>query len=98
SGNGGFRRCWWLSLAVRSHRRGRQKWERPVLKSERESSISTSISPDSEPLTVTIARAKDLSGLGLTTLWALIRDRRLETVRVGRRTLVIYRSLRTLLS
>jgi hypothetical protein len=51
-----------------------------------------------KPLTVTVATARRISGLGNTTLWALIKDRRLETVRIGRRTLVTFRSLEALLA
>jgi hypothetical protein len=51
-----------------------------------------------KPITVTVATAKRLSGLGNTTLWALIKARRLDTVRVGRRTLVTFRSLELLLA
>ena len=50
-----------------------------------------------KPLTVTVATARRISGLGNTTLWALIRDRRLQTVRIGRRILINYRSLEMLL-
>jgi len=51
-----------------------------------------------KPLTVTVATAKKLSGLGNTTIWALIKDRTLETVHVGRRTLITFRSLEALLA
>jgi hypothetical protein len=51
-----------------------------------------------KPLTVTIATARRLSGLGYTKLWQLIKDRKLETVSVGRRRLVVYASLERLLS
>jgi excisionase family DNA binding protein len=51
-----------------------------------------------KPLTVTVATAKKLSGLGNTTIWALIKDRTLETVHVGRRRLITYRSLEALLT
>jgi hypothetical protein len=49
------------------------------------------------PLAVTFPAARRLSGLGLTTLWRLAREHRIETVRVGRRTLITYRSLARLL-
>ena len=49
------------------------------------------------PLAVTFPTARQLSGLGLTSLWRLARERRIETVRVGRRTLITYRSLLRLL-
>ena len=51
-----------------------------------------------KPLTVTVATAKQLSGLGTTTIWSLIKDERLETVRVGRRTLIKFASLEALLT
>ena len=52
------------------------------------------------PLAVTVRRASKLSGLGLTSIWAVFRDGRLEPVRVPgvRRTLVSYASLARLLS
>jgi hypothetical protein len=51
-----------------------------------------------KPLSVTVATAKKLSGLGNTTLWGLIKKQRLETVHVGRRTLITFRSLEALLA
>ena len=62
------------------------------------SSIGPSKFERATPLTVTVATAKRLSGLGNTTIWALIKDQTLETVHVGRRTLITYRSLETLLT
>jgi excisionase family DNA binding protein len=52
------------------------------------------------PLAVTVQRACELSGLGPTTLWAFIKEGRLEAVRVPgiRRTLVRYASLERLLA
>jgi predicted DNA-binding transcriptional regulator AlpA len=41
-----------------------------------------------KPLTVTVAVARKISGLGNTTVYALIKARKLETVHVGRRTLI----------
>jgi excisionase family DNA binding protein len=49
------------------------------------------------PLAVTVQRARELSGLGNTTIYALIRDKKLETVTVGRRRLVLFKSLESLL-
>ena len=49
------------------------------------------------PLAVTFVTARQISGLGLTTLWKLARERRIEVVHVGRRTLITYRSLERLL-
>lgn len=51
-----------------------------------------------KPLAVTVATARKISGLGNTTLWALIKDRRLQAVRIGRRTLITYCSLEALLA
>jgi len=49
------------------------------------------------PLTITIATARQITGLGNTTIWKLIGEKKLKTVRVGRRRLVVYESLRALL-
>lgn len=53
-----------------------------------------------QPLAVTVKQASDLSGFGLTSIWAFLRDGRLEAVRVPgvRRTLVSYPSLTRLLA
>jgi excisionase family DNA binding protein len=51
-----------------------------------------------KPLTVTVATAKKISGLGNTTVWGLIKQGKLEAVRIGRRTLVTFRSLEALLA
>jgi hypothetical protein len=49
------------------------------------------------PLAVTFPTARQISGLGFTTLWKLAREGRLEVVRIGRRTLITHRSLARLL-
>jgi excisionase family DNA binding protein len=49
------------------------------------------------PLAVTIPAAKFLSGLGNTTIRKLIGNDTLKTVRVGRRRLIVYASLKALL-
>ena len=51
-----------------------------------------------KPITVTIAAARRLSGLGATTLWKLIKEKKLEVVKVGRRTLIVYETLERLLA
>jgi hypothetical protein len=52
-----------------------------------------------KPLTVTVATACALSGLGATFIWQAIRDGRLEVIRPSaRRTLILYRSLEAFLS
>jgi len=50
------------------------------------------------PITVTIRTAREISGLGNTTIWALIKSGKLESTTVGRRRLIVYRSLAKLLS
>lgn len=55
------------------------------------------INDDLEPLAVTFKVASRITGLGLTTLWKLAKENRIEIVRVGRRTLPTYRSLKKLL-
>jgi excisionase family DNA binding protein len=48
------------------------------------------------PLTVTFRRAGELTGLGQTTLWKLVKDGQLTVVRVGGRTLIHFSSLHRL--
>jgi hypothetical protein len=54
--------------------------------------------PNKRPITVTIAHAREISGLGNSTIWKLISEGRLDTVSIGRRRLVLYDSLERLLS
>ena len=58
------------------------------------------MSPENEltPITVTFATAKTITGLGLTTLWKLAKEKRIEIVRIGGRSLITYRSLQALLT
>jgi hypothetical protein len=50
------------------------------------------------PLTVTFQTAKKLSGLGLTKLWGLAKEGRIQLVYVDRRTLIWFPSLQALLT
>ena len=56
--------------------------------------------PQTKPLTITVPQACRLSGLGATSIWQLIRDGRLDIVRVAgiKRTLIVYDSLKRLLT
>jgi hypothetical protein len=54
--------------------------------------------PPLDPLTVTVAEARRITGLGLTTIWALIAKKEVDSVLVGRRRLVMFASLRRLLT
>ncbi len=50
------------------------------------------------PITVTVATARKISGLGNTTIWKMIGDGTLQSITVGRRRLVDYGSLCRLLT
>jgi excisionase family DNA binding protein len=50
-----------------------------------------------DTITISIKDAARAVGLGRTSIYALIRDGRLETVKLGRRTLVKVASIRRLL-
>jgi hypothetical protein len=56
--------------------------------------------PDGSPIAITVRRACELSGLGPTSIWAFLKDGRLQAVRVPgvRRTLIRYASLERLLA
>jgi excisionase family DNA binding protein len=49
------------------------------------------------PLAVSVKTACKVLGIGNTTMWALIKAGRVKTVSVGRRRLVIYATLESLL-
>jgi hypothetical protein len=51
-----------------------------------------------KPLAVPVKTACRLVGVGHTSMWALIKEGRVQTVSVGRRRLVIYASLEALVS
>lgn len=51
---------------------------------------------DAKQLAVTVKTARKITGLGNTTLYRLIKERKLETVSIGRRRLVKYASLQAL--
>jgi excisionase family DNA binding protein len=49
------------------------------------------------PLSVRVADASRLTGIGKTKLFELIADGTLETTSIGRRRLILYRSLQRLI-
>jgi excisionase family DNA binding protein len=51
-----------------------------------------------KPLAVSVPTAATLVGVGTTTIWDLIRQRRIEVVRIGRRTLPTMASLERLVA
>ena len=52
--------------------------------------------PDLEPLTVRVPTAVRLTGLSRSRIYELIQSGDLETIKVGRSTLIPYRSLKAL--
>jgi excisionase family DNA binding protein len=52
---------------------------------------------DVKPLAVPVKTACKLVGIGNTTMWALIKAGRVKTTSIGRRRLVLYASLESLL-
>ena len=53
---------------------------------------------EARPLAVSVKVACAVIGVGNTTLWALIKDGRIQTAKIGRRRLVIYESLVALIA
>jgi hypothetical protein len=51
-----------------------------------------------KPLTITVRASLPISGLGNTKTWELIKEKKIATVRIGRRVLIVYRSLEELLT
>jgi excisionase family DNA binding protein len=60
--------------------------------------ISREVPQGAKPLAVSVKTACKLVGVGNTTMWALIKLGRVQTISIGRRRLVIYASLESLLS
>lgn len=50
-----------------------------------------------DPITVRVATAVKLTGIGRSTLYELIGAGEIETVKVGRSTFILFRSLKRLL-
>jgi len=50
-----------------------------------------------KPIAVTVASARKASGLGTTTIYALMKEGKLKTKLIGRRRLILYASLEELL-
>jgi hypothetical protein len=53
---------------------------------------------DTKPLAVSVKLACKLIGVGNTKMWELIKAGRVNTVSIGRRRLVLYASLESLLA
>lgn len=52
--------------------------------------------PDLKPITVTVPTALAVTGLGRTKFYELVKEGRIRTVAIGRRTLVIFADLEKL--
>jgi excisionase family DNA binding protein len=48
-------------------------------------------------LSVTVKTARELTGLGNTTIYELIKQQKLETLTIGRRRLIVFASLEALI-
>ena len=54
--------------------------------------------PFNERISCTVAEACDSTGLGRTTVYELIKEGRIETRKIGKRTLILVPSLRAMMS
>jgi excisionase family DNA binding protein len=54
--------------------------------------------PDDKPLTITVKQARRISGLGNTTLYALTKAGKISSVQIGRRRLIVFKSLEALVT
>jgi hypothetical protein len=54
--------------------------------------------PDDQLITATVEQFRQISGLGTTKIWELIRDGTLETVTFGKRRLILVDSYRRALA
>jgi excisionase family DNA binding protein len=52
--------------------------------------------PDLKPITVTVSTALAVTGIGRTKFYELVKEGRIRTVAIGRRTLVIFADLERL--
>jgi excisionase family DNA binding protein len=51
-----------------------------------------------KPVTVTVQRAQAITGLGHTTIYALVKEGRLKSTTVGNRRLIFFESIEALLA
>jgi excisionase family DNA binding protein len=60
--------------------------------------LSRHESSGTKPLAVPVKKACEIVGVGNTTMYELIKQKRVRTIKIGRRTLCIYASLETLVT
>jgi excisionase family DNA binding protein len=53
---------------------------------------------ETRPISVTVKTARKITGLGNTKIYELIKQGKLKTVAIGRRRLIIYTSLESLIN
>lgn len=61
-------------------------------------SLDESSSRSMRPLAVSVKTARELIGVGNTSMWALIKSGQVDVIRPGRRTLVVLASLEALIA
>jgi hypothetical protein len=60
--------------------------------------LQATVSKLIEPLALTIPDTSKAIGVGIGTIYNLINEKRLETISIGRRRLVVYQSIKDLVS
>jgi hypothetical protein len=60
-------------------------------------SAGASTHDPSKPLTVSVKRARELIDVSHTTIWKLIGEKRLDTIQLGSKRLVIFSSIERLI-
>lgn len=73
-------------------------FDEPVQPKASPAAIRQSQETRMEQLTVSVSAAAKALGLGRTSIYALIKQNRIETIKIGRRTLVPTSSLRRLIN
>jgi excisionase family DNA binding protein len=71
----------------------------PTTEQRRRAAQDTLAAPETlptEPISVRVAMAVKLTGIGRSTLYELIKSGQIETVKVGRSTFIPYRCLKRL--
>jgi excisionase family DNA binding protein len=82
---------------MRCKRRGSSEVEEAQFTPSAPEAVGSKAIPFTQRLTCTISEACEVTGLGRTKLYELIGDAHLATTTVGRRRLVVVRSLLSLL-
>jgi hypothetical protein len=66
--------------------------------SDRERKPRRTTEPHVEPILTSLAGAKVVTGLGGTSIWALIKQGELRTVKFGRRTMIVVSSIHEMIA